>query len=109
MNDKDTASFVVHPHWGWFVLLDGGLALLCSVSFSDRAHGAVARFSPLPRQRFLRRLLVFAVAIHLVEAIGATRGAYRRGLPARVWALQTLVVGFPSLLALRHAPDRKQT
>jgi Domain of unknown function (DUF4499) len=109
MNDKDTPSLLVHPHWGWFVLLDGGLALLCSLSFSDRAHGGMARFSPLPRQRFLRRLFVLAVAIHVFEAIGAARGARRRGLPVRVWAMQTLVVGFPSLLALRHAPEGRET
>jgi hypothetical protein len=97
-------SPVVRPHWGWFALLDGGLVLLCAVSFSDRLYGRVARIGPLPRRSALGRLLGVAVAVHVVEAMAAARGARRRTLPVRGWALQTLVVGFPSLLALRRVP-----
>jgi Domain of unknown function (DUF4499) len=109
MNNTDSNSRVFRPPWGWFFLLDGGLALLGSVSFSDRAYGRVARLGRLPRQRVLRRLFVVAVAIHVGEAVGAARSAARRSLPVRVWAMQTLIVGFPSLLALRRASDGQVT
>jgi hypothetical protein len=102
-------SPVVRPHWGWFFLLDGGLALLCAVACSDRAYRRVAGVGPLPRQSALRRLLGVAAAVHVVEAIAAARGARRRAMPVRGWTLQTLLVGFPSLLALRRAPDGRLT
>jgi hypothetical protein len=103
MNDVAATSPVVRPHWGWFALLDGGLALLCAVSFSDRTYrrlSGIARL-PFPRRGTLRLLLGGAVTVHVVEAMGAERVARRRDLPARDWALQTLVVGFPSLVTLR--------
>ena len=46
-------------------------------------------------------MLVGTTVIHPGEALVAGRLARRRGLPAHGWQLQTFVVGFPSLLALR--------
>ena len=95
---------VVRPSWAWFVLLDGGIVALVVLSAVDRAYDAVSERSPvpLPPRRALRAILTGAVVIHVVEAVAAGRTARRRGLPARGWALQTLAVGFPSLLALRR-------
>jgi hypothetical protein len=98
-------SKVVRPSLGWFALLDGGLAALAVLSSSAGAHQAVSEASPLPLppQSRLRAMLAAAFVIHLVEARAAARAARRYGLPARGWALQTFVVGFPSLFALRRA------
>jgi hypothetical protein len=107
MNDKTATSPVVRPHWRWFALLDGGLVLLCAVSFSDGAYGCLKGVGSerLPRQAALRLLLGGAVVIHVVEAMAAARGAQSRGLSVRGWTSQTLVVGFPSLLVLRRQHD----
>ena len=95
---------VVRPPWAWFALLDGGIVALVVLSVVDGAYDAVSERSPvpLPPRRALRAILSGAVVIHVVEAVVAGRTARRRGLPARGWALQTLAVGFPSLLALRR-------
>jgi hypothetical protein len=103
MTDSTTRSPVVRPHWGWFALLDGGLAALLSVSLSGRAYEGVGAIGlRLPPPRLLRHLLIGAVVVHVVEAMAAARDARRRGLPVRGWTLQTLIVGFPSLLTLRR-------
>jgi hypothetical protein len=96
---------VVRPAWGWFAALDGGMAALVVLSSVERAYTAVTEVSPapFPSRRALRTLLAGAVVIHLAEAGAAGRVARRRGLPAGGWAFQTLLVGFPSLLALRRA------
>jgi hypothetical protein len=100
---------VVRPHWGWFALLDGGLAVLLAVSLSGRAYGSVPEIGHrrLPPQKALRRLLAGTAAIHVVEAVAAARQASRRNLAVRGWVLQTLVVGFPSLLALRRVGQQE--
>jgi hypothetical protein len=91
----------VAPSVGWFVLLDGGLVLLAVLSASPGAYRALGRRVPLPSRAGLRRLLVGALALHLAEGAVAARLAQRRGLDAGAWALQTAIVGFPSLRILR--------
>jgi Domain of unknown function (DUF4499) len=53
----------------------------------------------------LQRLFRTAVAIHVAEAVYSYRAARRAGFTTSAprWALQTLGVGFPSLIALRAA------
>ena len=53
----------------------------------------------------LRRLFRTAVAIHVGEALYSYGSARRAGFTTSAprWALQTLGVGFPSLMALRDA------
>jgi hypothetical protein len=99
-------SRVARPALGWFALLDGGIVALALLSFSSRAHAAVSEAAPvtLPGRPKLQALLVATGIIHLAEAVVAARGARRRGLPARGWAVQTFVVGFPSLRALGRTP-----
>jgi hypothetical protein len=96
---------VVHPSWGWFVALDGGIVALVTLSAVDVAYDAVtaATLAPFPSRQVLRGILAATVVIHVVEGIAAARVARRHGLPARGWGVQTLAVGFPSLFALRRA------
>jgi Transmembrane protein 254 len=97
---------VIRPSWLWFVLLDGGMVLLATLAFNRRAYerGQEASGDALPPREVLQTMFVTASMVHLVESGVAGRLARRRGLqrPGR-WRLQTLVVGFPSLLALRRA------
>ncbi len=100
----------MRPPWAWFLLLDGGIVALVVLSTVDGAYEAVTEHipAPLPPRRALRAILAGAVLIHVVEAVAAGRQARRRGLSAWGWALQTLAVGFPSLLALRRSSaDRR--
>jgi hypothetical protein len=66
--------------------------------------GVVAALS---RRRLLRWLFWGAVAIHVSEAAYSYKTARDAGFTesAPKWALQTLAVGFPSLIALRTARD----
>lgn len=67
-------------------------------------YGAVARRS---RSRVMRLGFAAAVALHVGEAVYAYRRAHSVGFEdsAPLWALQTLGVGFPSLIALSAAVD----
>jgi hypothetical protein len=95
---------VVRPSWAWFVLLDGGILALSVFSASAEAHSAVSDATPvpLPSRRTCQQMLVATAVIHVTEAMTAGRMARRRGLSPRGWRGQTLLVGFPSLLALRR-------
>jgi Domain of unknown function (DUF4499) len=57
------------------------------------------------RSKLLRTGFALAVTTHVIEAAYAYGAARRAGFvgSANRWALQTLAVGFPSLLALRDA------
>jgi hypothetical protein len=100
-----TRSGVVRPSLFWFLLLDGGIVALTKLALSRSAYAKVADMTgqALPPRETLQGLLVGTAVVHAVEAVVAGRMAGRRGLPARGWRAQTLVVGFPSLLALRRS------
>ena len=76
----------------WYLANTGGLALT----------GALAAWSG---RRSLRFIFWAGTATHVVEAVVAYRKAQAAGFTetAPKWALQTLAVGFPSLIALRDA------
>jgi hypothetical protein len=97
---------VVRPSWAWFALLDGGLVALAALSAQDGLHARVSEAlpTPLPQRSTLRKILIVAVGLHVGEGAVAARMARRRGLPVKGWALQTFVVGFPSLGKLRRLP-----
>jgi len=97
-------SGVVRPSWFWFVLLDGGIVALARLALSQQAYDKASKMSSgrLPGRPVLRTMLLGTAVIHAGEAVMAGRMASRRGLSRRGWMLQTLVVGFPSLLALRQ-------
>jgi hypothetical protein len=89
--EPDPATFVgVKAHW--YVTNTGGVAL----------NGVLAAIT---KRRSFQLLFWGAVAVHVAEAGYAYRAAQRAGFTesAPRWALQTLAVGFPSLLALRKA------
>jgi Domain of unknown function (DUF4499) len=94
----------VRPSWLWFLLLDGGIVILAKLAFSKSAYEMVGgkTGAALPPREVLQAMLVGTAVIHATEALAAGRIARRRGLSARGWRLQTLLVGFPSLLALRR-------
>ncbi len=96
---------VVRPSLLWFLLLDGGIVLLARLALSGAAYrrGSEMSGETLPPREVLQALLAATVLIHASEALAAGRMARRRGLSPRGWRLQTLVVGFPSLLAMRRA------
>lgn len=100
MGNESHATFA-RPALGWFLVLDGGVAALATLALSRRAYEAARGIGPLPAQQRLRQLLVATAGVHVAEATVAVRQARRRGLPPGRWALQTFVVGFPSLLRLR--------
>jgi hypothetical protein len=102
---RSTRPRVVRPAWAWFAALDSGIVALVVLSTVDRAYDAVNSATPLPipSRSVVRAILAATAVIHVGEGLAAARVAGRRGLPARGWGLQTLAVGFPSLLALRRA------
>jgi hypothetical protein len=104
-NGRPKRSDVVRPSLLWFLLLDGGIVLLARLALSGRAHrrGTELSRGGLPPREVLQALLVATACIHAGEALAAGRMAQRRGLSPRGWRLQTFIVGFPSLLAMRRA------
>jgi Transmembrane protein 254 len=100
-----TRSGVVRPSLLWFLLLDGGIVVLTKLALSRAAYDRMDDMTGqvLPPRETLQALLVGTAVVHATEAVVAGRMARRRGLSPRGWRLQTLVVGFPSLLALRRS------
>jgi Domain of unknown function (DUF4499) len=98
-------SGVVRPSLLWFLLLDGGIVVLTKLAVSRTAYDKVDDMTgqALPPRETLQALLVGTAVVHAAEAVVAGRMAARRGLSPRGWRLQTLIVGFPSLLSLRRS------
>ena len=93
---SDASTFIaVAP--GWWVTNLGGVV----------ATGLVAARTRRPA---FRLLFAGAVALHVGEAVYSYRAAQRAGFSesAGRWAIQTLGVGFPSLLALREARQAQE-
>jgi hypothetical protein len=102
---KANRSGVVRPSFLWFLLLDGGIVLLVRLAFNKPAYDRALEVSRnrLPPREVLYSLVAATAVIHVGEALAAGRMARRRGLSPRGWRLQTLIVGFPSLRALRRS------
>jgi len=88
MSGVDTVTFVPVPRV-WWITNFGGLVTNAVVARRRRSRG-------------LGLLFAVAAATHVAEAVHAWRFARRAGLDADAgrWAVQTLGVGFPSVLAL---------
>ena len=95
---------VVRPSLFWFLLLDGGIVVLTRLACNRPAYDRALEVSGnrLPPREVLSSLLAATVVIHTAEALAAGRMARQRGLSPRGWRLQTFIVGFPSLRALRR-------
>jgi|SRR5580658_6521694 hypothetical protein len=106
MATTSQAHSVRRPSLFWFLLLDGGIVLLALLVLNDAAYErAQERLADrLPSRHTMVGLLVATAVIHVVEALAAGRVAKRKGLNPGGWRVQTFVVGFPSLLALRKTP-----
>lgn len=89
------------PHWAWFAVLDGSLALLGLLALFPGLARTVRKRAPIPPQSALRAIFFAAIVVHLGEGAAAWALARKKGLNPGPWALQTTIVGFPSLLALR--------
>jgi hypothetical protein len=97
-------DIVERPALGWWIAVVGGLALTGLLGFHDGAYALFAEHvtAVLP-QRLLAVVFVVSYAIHLGEALYARALARRAGLhaSATAWAVQTFLLGFPSLRLLR--------
>jgi hypothetical protein len=102
---KDKDSGVVRPHWLWFLVLDGGIWMLVQLVVNRELYekARAKTDNRLPPHATLQGLLAGTAVVHVGEALVAGRMASRRGLPRRGWMVQTFIVGFPSLSALRKA------
>jgi|HubBroStandDraft_4_1064222.scaffolds.fasta_scaffold118517_2 hypothetical protein len=94
---------VDRPALVWWVAIPSGMVLLGVLGFSAAAHARVGRFLPLPSQGVLRAVLGAATLVHAGEAAYVYREAGRLGLHASRggWALQTFLLGYPSLSLFR--------
>ncbi len=101
---RQRRSGVVRPSLFWFLLLDGGIVVLTKLAVSKTAYDKVNDMTgdALPPRETLQAMLIGTAVVHAAEALAAGRMATRRGLSPRGWRLQTLIVGFPSLLSLRR-------
>jgi hypothetical protein len=97
-------SGVVRPSLFWYLLLDGGIIALTKLALSKSAYDKADDLAgdALPPRETLQAMVIGTAVIHVTEALVAGRMAKRRGLSPRGWRLQTLIVGFPSLRALRR-------
>lgn len=99
------ADQVERPHFIWWSSILFGMSLLAVLALSDDAYALWARrVTTLFPQPLLRVMLVGAVAAHVGEGLYAYRLAGRLGLVGSQlgWAVQTLLLGFPSLRLLRR-------
>ena len=85
-----------------FVAIDGAVAVLVAILVIPGLGRALRRSLPWLTPCVVRSLVALTVVAHGAETIAAARLARSRGLDWRPWALQTALVGFPSLLALRR-------
>ena len=96
----EDADVVERPALIWWLAVGGGLGLLFALAFSGGAFGWWVRRLPMFPRRTLRAIAYIAIALHVGEAAYAYRVAKRAGLDHRGWALQTLLLGYPSLRLL---------
>ncbi len=105
MSQSDPKRGVSLPHWGWWLSILPGLVLLGVLALWAPAYAwwaghVTTFFSPV----FLQSLFVAACLIHVMEAGYAYLLCQRaqHDIPQWGWFVQTLFLGFPSLLLLRR-------
>ena len=95
---------VERPPLGWWIAILGGLGINALVGFSDAAYAAwCTHVTTVLPQATIRNIFLVAVLVHAGEATYAWRLATQAGLQsASGWAMQTFLLGFPSLGRLRQ-------
>ena len=101
----DSPTDPIRPTIGWFLLLDGGLLALTVVALIPPLAARLRARVPLPSDRVLRLVLLGALLTHVAEGLAAGVMARSRGRDAAAWAIQTTIVGFPSLRLLAATPS----
>ncbi|MEZ4429085.1 MAG: DUF4499 domain-containing protein [Nannocystaceae bacterium] len=94
------------PHLGWWIAIGSGLTLLAVLAGCEAAYQWwIERVFWLPPRVVLIVTWWAAVAAHVLEARFAYKVALRTGRrdTAWRWALQTFLIGFPSLRLLLRA------
>ena len=101
---RATGDVVDRPHAAWWIAIVGGLALCGLLGFSTAAYTAFATHvtAAVPKWLFAT-IFVVSYVLHLGEALYAHRLARQKGLNASApaWAVQTFLIGFPSLRLLQ--------
>eukprot|EP00761_Pharyngomonas_kirbyi_P013258 gb/GECH01013285.1/.p1 GENE.gb/GECH01013285.1/~~gb/GECH01013285.1/.p1 ORF type:complete len:114 (+),score=26.75 gb/GECH01013285.1/:1-342(+) len=89
--------------WTWWVLIMGGLALNGYVAFGPETQPLPAFFlSYLPRL-LVQGIFGGAVVAHIAESMVAANKMRSNGLAVHMgWILQTVLLGGPSLIALKR-------
>lgn len=101
-----------HPHWGWWLAIIGGMALTVLIAYNSYAyHIWQARVTALIPQEWFQWVWWAALAAHAGEAVYALLICRRRRLATTLqWALQTFLLGYPSLRLLKQSlslnPDK---
>jgi hypothetical protein len=103
------AERVERPHLVWWIVILTGLTLLGFQGFSDSFYAWwVAHVNALPAKSTMAWIFLACIPLHVGEALYCWRLSNRLGTPgaSAEWALQTLVIGFPStrLLMKRARP-----
>ena len=83
------------------LVVDAGLAAIALLAMSERSHARAKSVLPIPGHRTFRRLAAALLVLHVVEAGIAWKRAREVGRgrkTAAKWAVQTMLVGFPSLV-----------
>ncbi|HEY5645586.1 MAG TPA: NAD-dependent epimerase/dehydratase family protein [Pseudomonadales bacterium] len=97
---RDRHERVDRPHWGWWVAILSGMALLAMLAFHPPAHAAWTRSVTTWTPRWLLQgVFVWAVLLHVYKGMKAVRTAERADLreTSMAWGWQTFALGFASL------------
>jgi hypothetical protein len=105
----DLCDAVERPAVVWWVLVLGGLSVLGLQSWNAEFYGWwTSHVNALPGQAVMSWIFIACIPIHAGEAIYVYLAAPRSGLTrSRTgWAIQTLVLGYPSTHLFRRRAAR---
>jgi len=108
MKPKNPPPEILRPHPGWFLVLDGPLALLAAFVIIPSLGSRFTKIAPFATKSLLKWTFFAALVVHAAEGATAWSIAGKKGLNQRGWALQTALVGFPSLrLLIEQNPENQ--
>ena len=103
----DAGDTVERPAIVWWVLVIGGLTILAFQSWDAPFYAWwTSHVNWLPGQTVMAWIFIACIPIHVGEAIYVYVAAPNRGLSRsrRAWAIQTLILGYPSTHLFRRRP-----